>query len=114
MNSKKDCPIEVECEDVQKLIRSGKPLTLLDCREPNEFEIASIEGATLIPMSELGDRLDEIQALPSQTTIVFCHHGGRSLRVALWMRQQGVPQAQSMAGGIDVWAQSIDPEVPRY
>jgi len=115
MSSKQDkLPIEIECQQAQKLLAGKEPVTLLDCREPNEFEIARIEGAILIPMSELGDRLDEVQGLPDQTTIVYCHHGGRSLRVAMWMRDQGVPKAQSMAGGIDVWAQSIDASIPRY
>jgi rhodanese-related sulfurtransferase len=46
--------------------------------------------------------------------VVHCHHGGRSLRVAHWLREQGFANAQSMAGGIDRWSQEIDPSVPRY
>jgi rhodanese-related sulfurtransferase len=46
--------------------------------------------------------------------VVHCHHGGRSLRVANWLRGQGFEQAQSMAGGIDAWSTEIDPAVPRY
>jgi rhodanese-related sulfurtransferase len=45
---------------------------------------------------------------------VHCHHGGRSLRVVRWLREQGFSRAQSMAGGIDQWAVDIDPSLPRY
>ncbi len=46
--------------------------------------------------------------------ILFCHHGVRSLHVAAWLRERGVENAQSMAGGIDQWSREIDPSVPRY
>lgn len=107
-------PIEVDCDTVNRLLQSVDEVTLIDCREPDEHAIGHIAGAVLLPMSQIGDRLEELQQLPDQATIVYCHHGGRSLRVAMWMRQQGIPQAQSMAGGIDVWSQSIDPSIPRY
>ena len=65
-------------------------------------------------MSELQDRLGELDAHRGHEVIVYCHHGVRSLRVALWMREQGFARAVSMAGGIDAWSQQIDPSVPRY
>lgn len=107
-------PIEIDCQTVYNRRQSGDDFLLLDCREPDEWETARIEGATLIPMSELQQRVDELEPYKSQEIVVHCHHGGRSLRVAMWLRQQGFEQAQSMAGGIDDWSQSIDSEIPRY
>ena len=46
--------------------------------------------------------------------IVYCHHGMRSMRATLWLRQQGFDQAQSLRGGIDLWSELVDPSVPRY
>jgi rhodanese-related sulfurtransferase len=65
-------------------------------------------------MSELATRVEELAAHKDKPIIVHCHHGGRSLRVAKWLREQGFIQAQSMAGGIDAWSLQIDPDVPRY
>ena len=107
-------PIEIDCESVQSLQAGAEPFLLLDCREQDEYETARIEGASLLPMSELQKRLDELQNHRESRIVVHCHHGGRSLRVANWLRGQGYLQAQSMAGGIDAWALRIDSSVPRY
>lgn len=107
-------PLEIECRAVQKLLKRHDDVVLLDCRERHEFEIVHLEGATLIPMSEIGDRAEEILQRADEHLIVYCHHGGRSLQVAKWLRDQGLQQVQSMAGGIDLWAQDIDPTLARY
>lgn len=93
---------------------SGTPVVLLDCRETDEFETASIAGSTLAPMSQWPPDPSLIDAMQGKQVVVFCHHGGRSLRVAQWFRRNGFPDALSMAGGIDLWSQVIDPSVPRY
>jgi len=107
-------PLEVDCATTQAKLNAGEPLFFVDCREEDEYATARIEGATLIPMSALAERVGEFQSHADKPIIIHCHHGGRSLRVAMWLRQQGFPQAQSMAGGIDHWSQTIDPSVPRY
>lgn len=107
-------PIEVDCRTVKALQDAGEPFLLLDCRREDEHAVAAIVGATLIPMDQLAARSSELDAYRGERVIVHCHHGGRSLRVANWLRQQGFDQAQSMAGGIDAWAEQIDPEVARY
>ena len=91
--------------------QASAPL-LLDVREAWEVEIASIPGATQIPMGDIPSRLQELD--PDRPTIVLCHHGARSLNVTMWLRQQGMEHVQSLAGGIDQWSRSIDPSVPRY
>ena len=108
-------PIETSPQDIQRRIDAGEPLLLIDVREPAEFAITRIEGATLIPMREIPASLQQLEAKSDDATlIVFCHHGVRSLNVAHWLREQGVPACQSMAGGIDAWSTQIDPSVPRY
>lgn len=107
-------PIELSVQEAAALLASPSPPALVDCREEDEFAIANIPGAKLLPMSQIAQRVNELDALRDERLIVHCHHGGRSLRVARWLREQGFPQAQSMAGGIDGWALEIDPTTPRY
>jgi rhodanese-related sulfurtransferase len=105
---------EVTCEDVRNLLQSGRDLLLLDCRERDEHQLVHIDQATLIPMSELATRLDEIERFREREVVVHCHHGGRSLKVTQWLRQQGFTRVRSMAGGIDAWSLRINPRLARY
>lgn len=107
-------PLEVDCQTLKSRLDAVEDLFLLDCREADEYEIAQISGATLLPMSELQQRMDELNEHRDRHVVVYCHHGMRSLRVAHWLRGQGFASAQSLAGGIDQWSQQIDPAVPRY
>src|SRR5687768_8771954 len=107
-------PIEIDCLGVRALRESATPFLLLDCREADEHATCSIDGSALVPMSEIRERLPELAPHAQDRIVVHCQHGGRSLRVAMFLRQQGYPQAQSMAGGIDEWSQTVDPSVPRY
>jgi rhodanese-related sulfurtransferase len=107
-------PLQIDCRSVQQKLNAGEELLLLDCREADEHATASIPQAKLIPMSEIADRLGELQPHQQRLIIVHCHLGVRSLRVARWLREQGFSEVQSMAGGIDQWSQEIDPSVPRY
>jgi rhodanese-related sulfurtransferase len=108
-------PMETSPQDIQRRIDAGEPLALIDVREPEEFAITRIEGATLIPMRNIPASLQQLKAKAGETTlIVFCHHGVRSLNVVDWLREQGVHACQSMAGGIDAWSAVVDQSVPRY
>ena len=107
--------LETGPQDIQRRIHAGEPLTLIDVREPEEFAITRIEGATLIPMRSIPASLQQLEAKADETTlVVFCHHGVRSLNVVHWLREQGVTACQSMAGGIDRWSREVDPGIPRY
>jgi rhodanese-related sulfurtransferase len=114
MSSPEMLPLETDVQTLSELRAAGADFLLLDVREVPEFETCRIEGATLIPMSELGERLAELEPHRSQHIVVHCHHGGRSMRVTQYLRDQGFAQAQNLAGGIDAWSIHIDPEVPRY
>ena len=107
-------PMEVDVATVKQLIDQAADFTLLDCRETSEHQTAHIEGSRLIPMNEIRGKLAELEPLRNSRIVVHCHHGGRSLRVTQWLREQGFPQVQNMTGGIDAWSQLIDTSVPRY
>lgn len=107
-------PLEIVPAEVKKMLDGGVDFVLLDCREPDEHATVHIKQATLLPMSELPDRLNELTPHRERQIVVHCHHGGRSLRVTRWLREQAFPRVQSMAGGIDQWAVEIDPTLPRY
>ncbi len=107
-------PVELSCAQVKARLVSNENFVFLDCREPNEHQTVAIQQATLLPMSEIQNRLAELESHRGDDIVIHCHHGGRSLRVANWLRQQGFSKAQSMAGGIDQWAVEIDPSLPRY
>jgi rhodanese-related sulfurtransferase len=107
-------PIELSVGEVVALRDQSAAFHFVDCREADEYETAKIEGATLMPMSQFMARVTEMEPHREVRIVVHCHHGGRSLRVARWLREKGFSQAQSMAGGIDAWSTEIDPSVPRY
>jgi rhodanese-related sulfurtransferase len=86
---------------------------LLDVREPWEFQTASLPESLLMPMGDVTSRA-HAELDPDAHIVVMCHHGQRSLSVAMWLRGQGFERAQSLAGGIDAWSRVIDPSVPRY
>jgi adenylyltransferase/sulfurtransferase len=107
-------PLETDPQSVKRRLDAGEDLLLLDCREADEHATVRIAQATLLPMSELAARLGELEPHRRRPIVVHCHHGGRSLRVTKWLRQQGFANVQNMAGGIDRWAIEIDPTLPRY
>jgi rhodanese-related sulfurtransferase len=88
-------------------------IILLDVREPREFAVARIEGSNLMPMGDVPSRANH-ELDPDAHIVTICHHGVRSMNVAVWLRNQGFEQAQSLRGGIDAWATLIDPAMPRY
>jgi rhodanese-related sulfurtransferase len=90
-----------------------KKARLIDVREPWEFSTAQIEPSILMPMGDVPTRAHQ-ELEPDEPLIILCHHGQRSLNVAVWLRNQGFENAQSLRGGIEAWSREIDPTVPRY
>jgi adenylyltransferase/sulfurtransferase len=103
----------IRVQDLKARIEGKADFFLLDVREPEEFEYAKIPGAQLIPGSELGQRLPELDAQRSKEIIVVCHHGSRSNVVANYLRSKGF-RAKNLLGGINAWSNEIDPNVPQY
>jgi len=103
-------PLEISPTEVKQRIDT---LTLIDVRETAEHQLCQIPGARLIPMRTIPEQLKRLEELPGPL-IIFCHHGVRSLRVVEWLREQGLTDCQSMAGGIEAWSLMVDRSVPRY
>jgi rhodanese-related sulfurtransferase len=104
---------EISGGQVKSMLKRGDKFLLLDVREPWECEKASLEGSKQIPMSDIPARAHQ-ELDPDEHIVVLCHHGVRSLSVTNWLRQQGFEKVQSMRGGIDGWARTVDPKVPLY
>ena len=112
---------EISVQDVHAKQQDGEEFVLVDVREPNELELASLaeDAFTSLPLSDLRER--RLEAVPDALSqdkdaevVVFCHKGLRSAQVTVFLRQQGWSKAVSMAGGIDAWAEEIDESVGKY
>ncbi|HET6405975.1 MAG TPA: rhodanese-like domain-containing protein [Candidatus Thermoplasmatota archaeon] len=100
----------VDAPEAARRFREGHAI-LLDVREPFELEAARVEGALHIPMREIVARVGELPK--DKPILVMCHSGMRSQRVADWLQPQGY-DASNIAGGIDAWADQVDPSVGKY
>jgi adenylyltransferase/sulfurtransferase len=106
-------PDEVSVQDVKRALDDPKlGIKVIDVREPDEHQIAHIEGAMLLPMSSLQQRFTELD--PNSSYYIHCHSGGRSMRALQFLRQQGFKSLKSVAGGITAWSDEIEPGVPKY
>ena len=104
--------MQISAKEVNERVGRGDKLLLVDVREQWEYDLSKIPGAKLIPLGTLPANLNTL--LDADEVICYCHHGMRSLDAAVWLRQQGVESAKSMAGGIERWSVEVDPQVPRY
>jgi rhodanese-related sulfurtransferase len=105
--------LEITPQAVASQLQLPNAPLLLDVRESWEYQTASIPNSLLMPMGDVASRA-HAELDPDAPIVVLCHHGSRSLNVALWLRDQGFSHAQSLAGGIDAWSRTIDPAIPRY
>jgi rhodanese-related sulfurtransferase len=103
-------PLEVDVTTAAQLLQEGA--LLLDVREPDELATVAVAGAKHIPMREIPARIAELPA--ERQILVLCHHGGRSGRVTQFLRASGLARVTNVAGGIDAWAQRVDPSLRRY
>ena len=108
-----DPPLEIDIHTAKQwLEESPDQVELVDVREPFEFDICQIEGSEKMPMGSVPEHIQEFS--PDTTYVIQCHHGGRSLRVTEFLRQNGLSRVTNMAGGIDAWAVEIEPGMARY
>lgn len=105
----------ITAQELQVLLASDntsdKP-RVLDVREDWELAQASLPGAVHIPMGQIPKRYQELDS--TQAWVVVCHHGMRSLQVAQFLASKGFTAVSNLAGGIDAWAEQVDPGMPRY
>jgi sulfur-carrier protein adenylyltransferase/sulfurtransferase len=104
---------EISAEELRaEMDQKGSDLVLIDVREPHEWDIAHIEGARLIPLGQLPERLGELDG--HAEIVTHCHHGVRSMKALALLKGAGFARVRSLAGGIDAWADRIEVGMPRY
>ena len=103
--------LEVSPADLDRLREAGT-VALLDVREPPEWRICDLDGARHIPLGDLPRRMHELDT--AAEIVAYCHHGVRSLQAVLFLRQHGFAKVKSLRGGLEAWARSVDPSMPRY
>lgn len=103
---------EITPQELKRRLDAKESLTLLDVRDDWETKLARLEHAAHIPTSEIEFRIDELDA--NDEIVVYCHHGVRSAAVADYLRRAGYPKAINLTGGIDLWAQTVEPGMRRY
>ncbi|GMV67206.1 MAG: hypothetical protein KJ050_16565 [Candidatus Omnitrophica bacterium] len=105
---------QITAADLKKKMDADEDFLLLDVREPNEFNIASIPTARLIPLSVIQSRLGELKGLEDKEIVVHCKLGGRSMQACQFLESLGFKNMVNLAGGIHAWSDQVDPSVPKY
>ena len=104
--------LEFTGPELKRLLDGGRPITLLDVRELHEWEINRIAGARLTPLSQFEQYIPQLNK--EDDIVLYCYKGKRSMTALQKLRQAGFKNLHSLAGGIDRWAQEVDPSLPRY
>ncbi len=106
-------PDEVTVQEMKRALDDPKlNIKIVDVREPDEYEIAHVDGVPLLPLSQLEQRFTELD--PNQSYYLHCKAGVRSLKALAFLREQGFKHLKSVKGGIGAWSDEIDPGVPKY
>ena len=108
----KEGAFEITPEELKALVDRGVAPKILDVREPHEFDICRIPNSILIPLGQVSARLNELN--PNEEIVVHCKMGGRSAKAVDVMRKAGFKKVKNLTGGINRWAQKVDPSMPRY
>jgi rhodanese-related sulfurtransferase len=104
-------PEEVTPAELAALLETAEPVQLVDVRETWEVELAALPGALVLPLMRLPELVEAID--PDVPVIAYCHHGIRSAQAAGYLLTRGF-DVRHLAGGIDAWADEVDPEMRRY
>ncbi|MDJ0577160.1 MAG: rhodanese-like domain-containing protein [Xenococcaceae cyanobacterium MO_234.B1] len=107
---------EISVEELAQMLNERQTLQLIDVREPEEVEIAFIEGFEVLPLSQFQQWVGTIGVRFNSEveTVVLCHHGMRSAQMCQWLSNQGFTNVKNVAGGINAYSVRIDPSIPRY
>jgi adenylyltransferase/sulfurtransferase len=107
---------EVSPEELREFMSRPGPRSfrLIDVREEDEFQICRLEWAELIPLAQVPEQAPRRLVDKDRTIIVYCHHGMRSQRACEWLRHAGYEQVFNLTGGIEAWADRVEPTMRRY
>jgi len=103
---------QMDVTELKAKIDRGDRFTLIDVREPHEYQIGRIPGSQLIPLGELPKRVNELD--PSAEIVVHCKTGVRSAKAVEFLTKAGFTKVSNLAGGIAAWSDKVDPSVPKY
>lgn len=104
---------EISATELKNRLDAGEDIQLIDVRQPDEYAFAKIAGAKLIPLGQIMQRMDEIDA--SRETVIHCKMGGRSAKAIEIMQQAGFTgNLSNLKGGITAWSDEVDPKIPKY
>ncbi len=104
-------PTDMQVEELKRRLDAGDDIFVLDVREPHEYQICNI-GGHLIPLNDLPSRVHELDS--SREIVAHCKMGGRSAKAVDFLRQAGFSKVHNLAGGINAWAERVDPKMPKY
>ena len=102
---------QIAPDDLKARLDRRDPIVLVDVRQDWETKLCRLENAMHIPIEEIEYRVDELN--PEDET-VYCHVGQRSAAVAEYLTRLGFKNVKNLLGGVDHWAQVVDPNMPRY
>ena len=100
--------------ELDECLRGEHPPHLLDVREVHEHAFAAIPNSRLIPLSQLPERIREIDSWKREAVVVYCHHGIRSQHAIAFLSSVGFERLINLQSGIDGWSIQVDPSLPRY
>jgi adenylyltransferase/sulfurtransferase len=103
---------QITVEELKEKVDNDGQVVLLDVREPMEWEIARLDKAILMPVAAVPGRVNELST--ADDIVVYCKTGVRSGRITNFLRELGFRKVKNLVGGIDAWAEFVDPEMPRY
>jgi molybdopterin/thiamine biosynthesis adenylyltransferase/rhodanese-related sulfurtransferase len=102
---------EISVEELKRRQDAGEDIFVLDVREPHEYQICNL-GGHLIPLNDLPKRVNELDS--SREIVAHCKMGGRSAKAVDFLRQAGFTKVKNLTGGINAWAEKVDPKMPKY
>ncbi|MEO8597903.1 MAG: molybdopterin-synthase adenylyltransferase MoeB [Candidatus Solibacter sp.] len=103
---------EIEVTEVKEKLDRGDSFVLIDVREPHEYQICNIPGAKLVPLGQIGQRLDEFDK--AADIVIHCKSGMRSAKACSILKAAGFEHVRNMKGGILAWSDQVDASVPKY
>jgi adenylyltransferase/sulfurtransferase len=103
---------EISVDELKAKRDRGEKFTLVDVREPREWAVSDLPDSLKIPLGSLPQSLDKLA--PEDEIIVYCRSGARSANAVQFLNGRGYAHAKNLVGGINRWAERIDPSLPRY
>jgi sulfur-carrier protein adenylyltransferase/sulfurtransferase len=103
---------EIAVEELKSLREKGASVVLVDVREPREYAVSDLPGSVKIPLGTLPKSLEKLGK--QDDLVVYCRTGGRSAKAVEFLLANGFTRARNLVGGINHWAEAIDPSMARY